>query len=282
MSKVYEYMNEKILALLEAGTIPWKKPWKGGAENVPQNYTGHKYRGGNVFWLAVQGYASPYWLTAKQIGKLGGRFNGKPTMVVYWNWIEDKTNPKKKIPLLRYYNVWNLEQTEGIPLPARHVVETSDVPFNPVQAAEKILAETPVRPVVSHGSNRACYMPELDRISMPVKEAFTPSEGYYSVLFHEMGHATGHKSRLDRDLTGNFDSDSYSKEELIAEMTSAYLCGHSGIETAVVENSAAYIQGWMKRLKADSKLFVQAAAAAQKGADLILGTQFQAKEETEE
>lgn len=281
VSKVYGYVNEKILALLEQGTVPWKRPWSGGASNVPQNYAGHKYRGSNIFLLAIQPFTSPYWLTAKQIAKLGGRFDGKPTMVLYWNWLEPKDGSKKKIPFLRYYNVWNLEQTVGIPVPKR--AETVlPTPFTPSQEAERILAETPVRPIIGHGSPRAEYIPSLDRINMPNREAFTPSEAYYGTLFHEMAHATGHASRLDRDMSGSFGAESYSKEELIAEMTAAYLCGHTGIENATLENSAAYIAGWMKRLKTDERLFVNAASAAQKAADMILGTKFEKPEETTE
>lgn len=278
MSQVYGYITEKIVKLLESGVCPWHRPWNANLGR-PQNYDGIPYRGGNVFWLACQGYASPYWLTFKKIQSLKGRYTGKSTMVVFWNWIKGKDNADgskgKGWPLLRYYNVWNLEQCEGIPVPEHHSVQE----FKPLESAEKILAETPVKPVLTHSGGRACYTPALDRITMPAKDAFESPEAYYSTLFHEMGHSTGHKTRLNRDLDGLFGDHSYSKEELIAEMTAAFLSGHCGIEDKTLDNSASYLKSWAGKLAKDDKLFVSAAAAAQKAADAILGTKFQDKED---
>jgi len=278
-SQVYGYITEKIIALLDAGVCPWHRPWN-SALGRPQNYDGVPYRGGNVFWLACQGFSSPYWLTAKKVKSLKGTFSGKSTMVIFWNWIKGKTSTdgskEKGFPILRYYNVWNLEQCEGIPAPESKI-KLNDFP--PIESAEKILAETPVRPMISYAGGKACYSPELDKITVPPIGAFESSESYYSVMFHELGHATGHKTRLNRDLSGLFGDHRYSKEELIAEMTSAFLCGHCGIEDKTLDNSAAYLSSWKLKLAKDDKIFASSAACAQKASDEILGIKFQEKPE---
>lgn len=277
-SPVYGYVTKKIIDLLEKGVCPWNKPWD-DSMGMPKNYTTSiPYRGVNPFLLGLQGFNSPYWLTAKQIQSLKGTWKGKGSMVIFWKWIKGENNPdgtkEKGWPLLRYYNVWNLEQTEGIPQPK----EVANIPmFYPLESAEKILAETPVKPILNHGGERACYSQELDKISMPIKESFNNTESYYCTLFHELGHATGHQSRLNRDLNGLFGDHSYSKEELIAELTAAFLCGNSGIENTV-ENSASYLGHWKAKLSKDDKFFVQAAGQAQRASDLILGIKFQDKE----
>lgn len=273
MSQVYKYITEKIVELLDRGIVPWHRPWD-ASRGMPQNYNGRPYRGGNVFYLACQGFNSPYWLTYKQIAGLKGRYTGKPSMVIFWTWIKGKDKPDgtkdKGWPLLRYYNVWNLEQCEGIPAP--EVIPLGQ--FSPIGTAEKILGETPVRPIISHAGNRACYSPSLDKITMPNKEDFENPESYYSTLFHEMGHATGHETRLKRDLSGIHGDHKYSKEELVAEMCAAFLSGHCGIVDKTLDNSASYIQSWKGKIAKDDRIFAQAAAGAQKASDLILGIKF--------
>ena len=243
---------------------------------MPMNYEGRPYRGINVFFLAAQGYGSPYWLTFKQIQKLGGciKTGSKSTMVVYWNWInkDNGDGTRDKFPLLRYYNVFNWEQTEGIPEKA---IAKGEIPD-----AEKVLGDSPVRPTVKVGTI-ASYSPALDSITIPDKSTFQTIEEFYNTKFHEMAHATGHKSRLDRDLSGMFGDHSYSKEELVAEMTAAFLSSYCGMEGKTVENSAAYLREWRNRIAKDNKLVVQAAAAAQKASDLILGKKFEDREEQE-
>lgn len=277
MSKVYDYVTEKILALLDKGEVPWNKPW----DAMPMNYVTHRpYRGINVFFLAAQGYGSPYWMTFRQVSQLGGKVKtgAKSTMVVFWNWVEGKevsaSGKREKFPILRYYNVFNWEQTEGIP---EKVKAKGEIP-----SAEKVIADSPVRPIETKGTI-AAYCPALDSITMPDRGTFKSIEEFYNTKFHEMGHATGHKSRLNRDLDGLFGDHSYSKEELIAEMTAAFLSSHCGIEGKTVENSAAYIANWRNKISRDNKLVVQAAAAAQKAADCILGKKFEdTKEESTE
>ena len=274
MNAVYQYVTDRILACLEKGTIPWKKEWK-GYPLVPTNLLSKKpYRGVNRFLLdpAVNGFSSPYWLSYKQAQELGGQVKSgaKSQMCVFWTFIKDKNNPlKRPFPFLRYYNVFNLEQTEGIKAPTVPVQT-----FDPLEACEAIVTgwENPAK-ILHNGGDSCHYTPATDTISMASRETFTGPEAYYRVLFHEMGHATGHPSRLNRTLTGRMKSDAYAREELIAEMTASNLAEVGGIGDAKIDNSAAYIAHWMKHIRNDPMLIVSCAGAAQKASDLILGTQ---------
>ncbi|NVN91927.1 MAG: DUF1738 domain-containing protein [Desulfuromonadales bacterium] len=286
---VYEMINNRIMELLEQGTVPWRKPWS-AQSNFPRNIVSKKeYRGVNVFLLACQQYSSPYWLTFKQCQDKGGHVikGSKSTPVIFWKWLDNKsadiilndTSTTGKIPLLRYYSVFNIEQTEGIPAPAPE--ETHNI-FDPITRAEEIIANMPLRPDIQYGGNRACYSPTLDYIKLPHQHTFLSPEEYYSTLFHELSHATGHSNRLARKSIlepSYFGSHEYSKEELVAEMGAAFLCGHCGIESITINNSAAYIAGWLKALKNDKTLLIHAAAQAQKASDYILNIQPDNQEE---
>ena len=272
-TKVYEIITEKIIDQLESGSVPWVKPWIGG--EPPKNYISKKpYRGINPFLLACQGYASPFWLSFKQAQAAGGtvKKGEKGSMVVFWKMFEgselDKSGKPKMIPMLRYYTVFNTDQCEGLTVD----LPTTGEEFQPIDKAESIVDGMQNKPVIRHAEPRAYYRPSTDLVNMPRKELFESAEGYYSTLFHELGHSTGHKSRLERKdfAEAAFGSETYSKEELIAEFTSAFLCGISGIEKEI-KNQAAYIQGWLKVLKSDCKMAVLAAAQAQKAADYITG-----------
>jgi len=275
-NKVYEIITEKIVEMLEAGEVPWHKPW---VTDHPKNLVSKKdYRGINVFLLASQNYASPYWVSYKQAKQLGGNVKKgeKSTMVVFWKMqeVEDKaTGEPKTIPILRYYRVFNVLQCEGID--ERKIPMADPNPdFQPLEACEATIEAMQKRPDIRHEESKAYYHPIKDFVNMPKPESFQKEEFYYSVMFHELGHATGHKSRLDRKTIKEhapFGSETYSKEELVAEMTAAYLCGHHGIEMETIGNSAAYIKSWLKALKNDVKMVVLAAAQAQKAADYILG-----------
>jgi antirestriction protein ArdC len=229
--------------------------------------------------LACCKYESPYWLTFKQAKQLSGSVKkGEKSMpVVFWKWneVEDAESGKpKQVPILRYYNVFNLAQCElpEAKQPPALEVETHD--FSPIDACESLVREMPKAPAIKHDTVSAFYRPSSDQVHMPPAERFEKPGEYYSTLFHELTHATGHESRLHRDgicEVSPFGSRTYSKEELIAEMGAAFLCGHCGIEDTTIDNSAAYIQGWLKKLRGDSRLVVHAAAAAQKAADFILG-----------
>ena len=298
-NKVYEIVTDQIIRQLEEGTVPWHKPWKwgsgfsfSGSTAGPVNLATKKpYRGINIFLLLCTPYESPYWVSIKQANKLGGRVrkDEKSSMVIFWKplEVEDKENknedgtPKKKtIPLLRYYRVFNVEQCEGleskIPQPPEPEPEAPEPePFQPIECCEKVVEGMPNRPEIRHKEARAYYRPSEDFVNLPKQELFESPEEYYSTAFHELTHSTGHKSRLARpEITKGlivFGSHDYSKEELVAEMGAAFLCGHCQIEQKTLYNSAAYIQGWLKKLRDDRKLVVHAAAAAQRAADYILG-----------
>lgn len=273
-ASVYEIVTSRILAELERGEIPWRKPWR---TLPPANLISKKpYRGINVFLLALAGYGSQYWLTYRQAQALGGnvRKGEHGTKIVFWKFDKFETETadgeteERKSAFLRYYTVFNLEQTEGLKallaLP----------PAFPIESAEAIVHAMPNPPAFERDA-QAAYIPSRDTVTMPSRTAFDSQAEYYSTLFHELTHSTGHAKRLARegfDTPQKFGSESYSKEELIAEMGSAMLSGVAGIELATISNSAAYLQSWIKRLKADSRLVVSAASAAQKAADYIRGS----------
>ena len=291
MTDAYQKITDQIIAALEAGVVPWAKPWVDGP--ITRSYHNRAYRGINSMllssWAELKGLRG-CWLTFRQIKKLGGsvKKGEKSISVVYWKWIERKEedeNGKEKIhrfPLCRYYNVFSICQTVGIEDPAwlTKGLPADSEEVNPVEAAEAIWANYKDAPKLRHGGNSALYSPLVDAVQMPKKSQFKSAETYYSTLFHEAVHSTGHKSRLDRagvshDFHG-FGSETYSKEELVAEMGSAYLAGAAGISSAsLIEHNAAYIQSWIRVLKGDSKLAVIAGAQAQKAADHILGVKGQ-------
>ncbi len=284
---VYEIVTEQVIKQLEQGVAPWRKPWR--AEPPCNLVSGKEYRGINPFLLASQGYGSRFWLTFNQANKLGGhvRKGEHSSIVTFWNVGEEKTvrdadgkERKSKPFLLRYYRVFNVEQTEGI---ADKLGLGNAAPRIPsLDGCEAIVSGMPNAPRMEQ-DGRAWYRPSTDTVGMPSRALFGSAEEYYSTLFHELTHSTGHPSRIGREgieQLNTFGSESYSKEELIAEMGAAMLCGVTGIAPATIENSAAYLQSWISRLKGDSKLLVSAASAAQKAADYIRGTS--AKTETEE
>lgn len=282
---VYQIVTDRIISLLEQGTVPWRKPWA-TVNGMPKNLlTGKEYRGVNVFLLGCQQYSSPYWLTYKQAQEKQGniRKGEKSSMVVFWKLLDKDSSGQNdkstgKIPLLKYYSLFNLEQTEGIPSP------TFDVPvfpFTPIEKAERIVQNMPNRPEIIYGGNRASYTPASDTIRMPHEEMFEKSEEVYSVLYHEMSHSTGHKSRLARKEvmeTNEFGSESYGNEELVAELASSMLCGVAGISNQTIDLAASYLNGWLSVLKKDKKLIIVAAAQAQKAADYILNCQYGTEE----
>lgn len=288
---VYDIVQEKILALLDKGEIPWRKPWHGAGSGLqlPSNYVTKKvYSGLNPFLLLCAGYDCPYWVSYKQAVELGGsvRKGEKGHMVVFWKPLPktDKVTGKpilnnkgkpEMVFFLRYFTVFNLLQCDGIEWVRPAPIEKPQG-WTAIGECESIINNMPNAPTISHGGNRACYFPALDLVKMPEKENFAQREGYYNTLFHELTHSTGHKSRLarkgvDGEAVAAFGSETYGKEELIAEMGAAFLCGFAGISPATLENSVAYLQNWKKAIKGDNKLVVFAASQAQKAADYIMG-----------
>ena len=277
MSKVYQIVTDRITAALEAGTVPWRKTWA-SAGGLPENLLSHKkYRGVNCFLLSLMPFARPYWLTYKQAQALGGnvRKGEKSTPVVFWTEWEKKNASGEidKFSVLRYYSAFNVAQCDGLddkippPPEPRH-------DFTPINRCESIVSGYH-GPTLRNGlSFRPCYKPALDVVEMPKPAYFDSSETYYATLFHELGHSTGHKSRLNRasihDADVHFGSAQYGREELVAEMSAAFLCAESGIDSPTLDNSAAYVASWLKAIKQDVKLVATAAGQAQKAADMIL------------
>jgi antirestriction protein ArdC len=295
---IYNMITEKIEELLEAGTVPWHKPWISRRSVQRNGVSGKAYRGINVWLLAstksVMGYSSDLWFSFKQVQERKGQVKKgeKGTIVVFWKpmpytVVDEKTGDEKQktYMLLRYYRVFNLDQTEGVKLTPKveKLIERIDEPveFTPIQEAEQVVMEWAEKPVTFQGADAAYYVPARDEVHMPDRQDFDSAETYYATLFHEYSHATGHKSRLDRKSVQDaapFGSEVYSEEELVAEMASAFICGTVGISPAVIGNSAAYIKHWLGKLKDDRRMIVFAAQRAQKAADMILGVE---KEEVE-
>ena len=174
--------------------------------------------------------------------------------------------------MLRHFTVFNAEQCDGVETPAVEEIEDHD----PIESAENIVASWVGRPEIKHGGNRAFYSPMLDYVGMPERGQFDSAESYYTTLFHELAHSTGHESRLGRKSLiqpAPFGSEDYSQEELVAEFASAFLTGEAGIEVPV-ERSASYLANWLQVLKNDRKMLVTAAAQAQKASDFVLGIEW--------
>lgn len=282
MATPAEILTERILADLEAGNVPpWHKPWRADV-SMPRNASsGKAYRGANVWLLLLtaqaNGYSDPRWMTFNQCKELGGSVlpGSKSTPVVFWKSMpgkeaEDGTTERGGM-MLRFYSVFNVAQTEGCKLADLPTVENI---IDPIEAAEAIVAGMPNPPRIVHDGSRACYSPMLDLIQLPKREAFDNAEAVYGTLFHELGHSTGHPTRLAR--TGvtegqHFGSDNYGREELVAEMTAAFLAAEAGIAPAIMPNTTAYLASWIRTIKEDPRIILTAAAQAQKAADHILG-----------
>jgi antirestriction protein ArdC len=274
---VYEQITERIIAMLEKGSIPWQKNWK-TQSSWPCNLVSKRpYQGINVFLLHAMSYESPFWLTYRQAQELGGnvRKGEKACPVIFckrFEVVNEKTEEVERVPMLRFYYVFNTSQCEGL----KNIPAPVESPLSAPTKPDEIVAFMPNRPEIKHGLRAAFYSPKEDIVGMPDKARFDSEAAYYGTLYHELCHASGHPSRLNRPTlteSQGFGSDPYSKEELIAEMGAAFLCGQAGIVESTVENSAAYIQGWLRKLHEDKKLLVQAASQAQKAANFILGIQ---------
>lgn len=276
---IYEMVTEAVIEQLEKGVVPWVFPVS--RQGAPRNLSSrHDYRGINPFILWSKPFDSRYWLTFKQVKALGGdvKKGEKSSLVVYWHWrskeeiekLRAKTqNPAPCFPF--YARVFNLEQCEGIGAPED---DTKTFNHSPIEEAERIIREMPKAPRIEYTHDeKPCYRPRTDTVAIPGARRFETSESFYSTMFHELAHSTGHESRLNRQLSikrREFGSADYSFEELVAEMTAAFLCVHSGIKNQV-EQTASYIDGWLSVFKKDKKILLDAATAAQRAADFILG-----------
>lgn len=279
---IYDMVTEKILKELETGTVPWRRPWiaEGGRNGLPINWQTKKpYRGINTLLLNPGEY-----LTYKQAQGAGGHVKAGEHghKIIFWTMIdrerEGADGEREKFPLLRYYTVFEVSQCEGIIRRYPPEDPKGKDPFTPIEKAEEIISMYTDPPEIVHeNGDGAFYLPQRDRVQVPAKESFSSPHGYYSTLFHELTHSTGHKRRLDRPgITDNqgFGSDSYAFEELVAELGAAFLSGTAGIDQTTIPNSAAYIDGWSKQLRQEKTWMVRAAGQAQKAADYIQGIQY--------
>lgn len=273
---VYQLVTDRIIAELKKGNIPWKKPWTGIRSGAYSRSTGKPYSILNQMLLMKPGE----YLTYKQAQAAGGTIKKgeKSQIVVFWKPLEvtkendDGSSTKEMIPILKYYNVFHIDQCEGV---KPRFAQEDFRPVNPITEAEAVLSGYSERSgcsIRNERQDRAFYRPSTDCIVLPMREQFPQIAEYYSTAFHEATHSTGHTSRLNRlNTSAFFGSEDYSKEELIAEMGSAILMNELGIETPdTFRNSAAYIQGWLKALEDDSRLIVSAAGKAEKAVRLIL------------
>lgn len=272
---IFKIITDRIICLLEKNVVPWQQPWK--SSSFPMNlFTGNEYRGINVILLKLIGFSSPYWLTVRQAEKLGGQVkeNEVGSKILFWGRYraqKESSADVADVPFMKFYTVYNSSQCKGITTPK----EDSTV-FNPIGECERVIGEMPNRPKISHGGNSACYWPRTDKIMIPERNDFEIEQEYYCTLFHELCHATGHETRLNRKSIKDikpFGSEDYSKEELIAEIGASFLCGLTGIENKTINNSAAYIQHWLERLRKDKRLIIFAAQQAHKAVDYIRACQ---------
>jgi len=233
-------------------------------------------------YLLSFGFEKPFFLSFKQAQELGGHIKAgaKSIQVVFWKMREHNKadGTVDKIPMLRYYKVFHIDSVEGIDLSKIPQLQSHDREFNSIQACENIMDNWLDKPEIEIGKSHACYIPSRDVIQMPDPRTFFSDSGYFSVLFHESCHCTGHCKRLNRDMSGHFADHSYSIEELIAEMGAAYLCALCNIQNDTIKNSAAYIQSWLSKFKSDNKILVMAASKAQHAVDYITQTQFETVE----
>lgn len=283
----YETISERLIQQLEEGTAPWQKPWEPGTQRMPHNpVSGARYKGANALWLSMQGRSDPRWMTYKQAKSVNAQVQKgeKGTVVQYWKFRDQV--PKKDAngkPLLddqgkkvmvsvelekpKVFSavVFNAEQIKGLP-----PLETKKEPsWDRHERAESILNSSGA--TLRHDqADGAFYRPSTDSIHLPEKNQFGSADLYYSTALHELGHWTGHPSRLDRDLSGRFGSESYAKEELRAEISSMMV----GEELEIGHDPgqhAAYVKSWVRVLKEDPKEILRAARDAEKIRDMVMG-----------
>ena len=272
---IYQTVTDQIIAELETGAAPWVKPWAvSGASEMPYNAaSGRQYSGTNVLllWLhtAAKGYSRPAYVTFNQARQAGGsvRKGEKSIGVIFTSTFEKgEGDDKRLIPFAKTTPVFNIDQCDGLPAdwygkPVAKTPVEIDATFTAFVAATGAQ--------IGHGGDRAFYSTAQDRIQMPVPEAFSAVNQYQATLLHELGHWTGHESRLNRVFGKRFGDQAYAAEELVAELTAAFLCAHLGIMGEL--RHSGYIQSWIEMLKGDPKAIFTASAAASKAADHIRG-----------
>lgn len=282
---VYGMVTDRIISMMEQGIIPWNRPWTGAGRWAVKRTTGQPYSLLNQLLLEKPGE----YLSFKQCKKEGGyvKKGAKAKVVVFWKMLDKPVYNEAgnaivdaegqqvftQIPYLQYSNVFHIDDCDGLE-PKSYTDERRD--FDPIDKAETVILNYVKRSGVgftNEDQGRAFYSPSEDRVVLPLKEQFTGEPVYYATAFHELTHSTGHASRLNRFTATSslFGGESYSKEELVAEIGSASILHMLGIETDdTIQNSAAYIQNWIKALKNDKRLIVSAAGKAEKAVSLIM------------
>ena len=290
-----DYVQEvadRVIEQIQAGTAPWQKPWEPGARFAPYNPTTDKdYRGLNSMWLMMQGHDDPRWLTYRQAEAAGAQVRGgsKGTLIQYWMWedqrkvVDDAGRPvldsdgkqmtqrvRLERPRVMSAIVFNAEQIDGLPeLEVRAVLTEGERH----ERAEAMMQASPA--AIRHvPGDRAYYRLDTDEITLPTREQFKSLDGYYATALHEIGHSTGHKDRLDRDLSHPFGSEGYAREELRAEIASLMLGERLGIGHDP-EQHAAYAGSWIKVLQNDPREIFRAAADAEKIMNFMLSLEQQ-------
>jgi antirestriction protein ArdC len=288
---VYQMVTDRIIELLEAGTIPWQKPWS--ETGIPMNAISKRaYRGINLWLLLSLNYERNLFLTWDQLKKIGGSVNQGQHghIVVFWKQVkkvpeelDDKGKPKTT-PMLRYYKVFNVEQCRDIP--NELIPELLKDEVDPILECEAVINTMPDSPLLIFKGKKAYYEILKDQVVLPQLKSFKTPESYYSTLFHELVHSTGAEKRLGRKSIvemAEFGSEPYSMEELIAELGASYLNSFTGILNKQIENSAAYISSWLLKFKSDKRFIIAASGQAQRAVDLILNRQeVESKDEVEE
>lgn len=284
-SDVYQRITDALVQQLEQGTRPWMKPWNAehlaGKITRPLRHNGTPYRGINVLmlWLTAveRGYSAPIWMTFKQALELEAhvRKGEKGTPVAYADTLrrtDKETEEEREIWFMKQYTVFNVEQIEGLPAHFYAHAEPQIAPDSRIAHAEAFFRSTGA--VIGHGGNRAYYRISDDVIQMPPFESFKDPESYYATLAHECVHWTRHASRLDRSFDQKrFGDEGYAREELVAEIGSAFLAADLGLYLEPREDHAAYLASWLAILKQDKRAVFAAASFAQKAADFLLNVQ---------
>ena len=271
---IYAAVTDRIIAQLEQGVIPWQKPWISAGKAI-SHATGKPYSLLNQMLLQHSGE----YITFKQCQEAGGKVKKgeKAHIVVFWKWIEqedEETGETKEVPFLRYYNVFHIDQCEGIS--AKYTTEAAFPDgASTVETAQEIIYDYLGREGVklSHSEgDRAFYRPATDEVVLPMRKQFVSTAEYYSTVFHELTHSTGHPSRLNRlNRAAFFGTEEYIKEELVAEIGAAVLVNHCGLESSSsFRNNTAYIQNWLSVLRGDKRFIISAAGKAEKAVNLIL------------
>jgi antirestriction protein ArdC len=293
-NEVYEQVTAQVIERLKDGVVPWHQPWKNSSFGLPTNFVSKRsYRGINILLLWSTGCDKQFWATYKQWASIDAqvRKGEKGTEVVLWKTylyredengqhhvvkdseyaaLTDKSGVQRRF-YLHTFKVFNIAQVDNVQLP----LEVEPAPIKERLHHCNTLALGYVTEggpkLTNQGHSGAYYTPATDTVKVPVMKDFESEEAYYTTLFHELVHSTGHESRLARDIKNGFGTDPYAQEELVAEMGAAFLSAFTGIHDRTLDASASYIKGWMASLSEDPKLVVYAAAKAQKAAEWVTG-----------